>query len=167
MNIDLSKLIINNEDEIALDEEIIVPEELLKQSNIRRLENVRFVGTISKLIDDTFQINGNLSGTMILPDDITLEDTKYDFSSEIDENINEFDEESESNWEIINNSLDILEFLWQNILVEIPLKVVNEKNKDLTLKGEGWRLVGEEDHLVDNNPFSELGDMINSRKELK
>ena len=68
----------------------------------------------------------------------------------------------ENNLEIVRNRLDIQEFLWQNILVEIPLKVISEKNKDLTLKGNGWRLVTEEEiNQRNNSPFSELKDKFN------
>ena len=63
---------------------------------------------------------------------------------------------------IIKNTLDISNFLWQNILTEIPSKVVNEKNKNLTLEGNGWRLITEKDLKKDNNnPFSELKDKFN------
>ena len=62
--------------------------------------------------------------------------------------------------------LDITEFLWQNILVEIPLKVVSEKNEGITLEGNGWRLITEEElNKSNNSPFSELSKMFDSRKE--
>ena len=53
--------------------------------------------------------------------------------------------------------------------MEIPLKVTSAKNRDLNLKGNGWRLVTEEE-LKNNNdsndsPFSELYKLIDSRKE--
>ncbi|UKI26666.1 MAG: hypothetical protein L6V91_07910 [Bacilli bacterium] len=58
---------------------------MLSSSTIRRLENVHFSGTLSRLIDDTYELSGVLKGTMILPDDITLEDYEYNFTSEIEE----------------------------------------------------------------------------------
>ena len=68
----------------------------------------------------------------------------------------------------IQNRLDITEFLWQNILVEIPLKVVSEKNAGMTLEGDGWRLITEDElekEKSNNSPFSELSKMFDSRKE--
>ena len=48
--------------------------------------------------------------------------------------------------------------------MEIPLKAVNEKNKDLTLEGDGWRLIREEDIGKDTNtPLSGLTALL--RKE--
>ena len=142
---------------INIDNEVNISKELLSTSTIRRLYNVHFNGYIDKLIDDTYELVGTLSGTMIIPDDITLEDFEYNFTNEIEEEI----EETRINFQ---KTLDITEDLWQNILVEIPLKAVNEKNKNLTLEGDGWRLISE-DELAEtkNNPLSSLEDLL--RKE--
>lgn len=142
---------------INIDNEVNISDELLSTSTIRRLNNVHFNGYIDKLIDDTYELVGTLSGTMIIPDDITLEDFEYNFTSEIEENI----DETRINFQ---KSIDITEDLWQNILVEIPLKAVNEKNKNIKLEGDGWRLISE-DELANtkNNPLSSLEDLL--RKE--
>ena len=105
---------------------------------------------------------------MVLPDDITLEDVEVKFSSDIEESFSEKGKTEEKNLEIIQNRLDITEFLWQNILVEIPLQVVSEKNAHITLEGDGWRLITEEELELEksnNSPFSELSKMFDSRKE--
>ena len=93
---------------------------------------------------------------MILADDITLEDYEYNFTSEIEENI----EETSIN---LQKTLDITDILWQNILIEVPSKVVSDKNKNLKLEGNGWRLISEDDLNNINNPLSELEDLL--RKE--
>ena len=94
---------------------------------------------------------------MIIPDDITLEDYEYNFTSEIEENI----DETRINYQ---KSIDITEDLWQNILVEIPLKAVNEKNKNIKLEGNGWRLISEDEVAnTKNNPLSSLEELL--RKE--
>ena len=152
MTIDLFNLIVNNKT-INIDSDIIIPNEYLENSGIRRLNNIHFKGCIKKLIDDTYQLEGTISGIMILPDDITLEDYEYNFTSEIEEKI----EETRINYQ---KTLDITEDLWQNILVEIPLKCVNDKNKDLTLEGDGWRLISEDDVKLENNPLSSLKDLL-------
>lgn len=164
MNIDLTKLITNIEEEIDINIDLEFDESKLQETSIKRLEKVTFSGFVTKLYNNDYQISGCLSGTMILPDDITLEDVEYKFSTQIEEEFSEFNENYDNNLKIIQNRLDISEFLWQNILVEIPLKVVNEKNKNLTLKGDGWRLISEEElekDLNNNSPFSELKDKFN------
>jgi uncharacterized metal-binding protein YceD (DUF177 family) len=155
MTIDLFNLVVNNKT-INIDSDIIIPNEYLENSGIRRLNNIHFKGNIKKLVDDTYSLEGVLSGTMILADDITLEDYEYNFTSEIEENI----EETSIN---LQKTLDITDILWQNILIEIPSKVVNDKNKNIKLEGNGWRLISEDDLNNKNNPLSELEDLL--RKE--
>ena len=155
MTIDLFNLVVNNKT-INIDSDIIIPNEYLEKSGIRRLNNIHFKGSIKKLVDDTYSLEGVLSGTMILADDITLEDYEYNFTSEIEENI----EETSIN---LQKTLDITDILWQNILIEVPSKVVSDKNKNLKLEGNGWRLISEDDLNNSNNPLSELEDLL--RKE--
>ena len=168
MNIDLTKLITGIEEELIIEEVLNFPVENLKNTTIKELKEVVFKGSITKLYDDNFEITGTITGIMVLPDDITLEPVDYSFKSEIEEKFSEFETNEEKSLEIIKNRLDITEFLWQNILVEIPLKIKNEKNENLSLKGNGWRLVTEEElerERSNNSPFSELYNIIDSRKE--
>lgn len=163
MGIDLTKLITNSLEELDIDIDVSYDDDRLLDTSIRELRNVKFIGDIVRLCNDDFRISGKLSGIMVLPDDITLEDVLYEFSIDILEDFNEYDnDEDKDNLKIIKNRLDISEFLWQNILVEIPLKVVSEKNKDLTLKGNGWRLITEEELQKEKkSPFDEIADKFN------
>ncbi len=150
MVIELLELVIKGK-KVNIDNDINIPLELVENSDIRRLSNVHFTGSLSKLVDDTYELTGTIKGTMIIPDNITLEDYTYDFTSEIEEKI----EETRVNFQ---KTLDITEDLWQNILVEIPLYAVNDKNKDIKLEGNGWRLISEDEVNAnnDNNPFKDL-----------
>ena len=52
------------------------------------------------------------------------------------------------------NILDIFEFLWENILLEVPLHYT--KVKDLhKFRGDGWKLI-HEDEIKNDNPFHDL-----------
>jgi hypothetical protein len=151
MVIELLDLVVRST-RVNIDNDINIPDNMIKESIIRRLSNVHFIGKLSKLVDDTYELIGTLTGTMIIPDDITLEDYEYNFTSEIEEKI----DETRINFQ---KTLDITEDLWQNILVEIPLKAVNEKNENLSLEGNGWRLISEEDvnkTKSTDNPFKDL-----------
>lgn len=148
MIVDLFDLNINGK-KININGEVNIPSELLKGCSIRRLDNVCFRGYIDNVIDDNYELCGTLSGSMILPDGITLEDYKYDFTSEIDEKIDE-------NRINLQKSIDITFDLWQNILVEVPLRAVNPKNENISLSGDGWRLISEEEVKNENNPFMDL-----------
>ena len=133
MKVDISKLINGYVDEITLSDSISLPKELLEENNIYDID-LKFDGNISLNNDNLILVTGKIFGIIVLPDDITLERV----DCKIDTNLEEILEKRE-------NILDISSILWQNILVEIPLKVVNEKNKNLTLKGDGWRLISEEE----------------------
>lgn len=156
MIVNLLELINNTKNKIPVESSLTFDENTLKETSIRKLKDVFFKGKIVKLIDDSFELTGVISGTMILPDDITLEDFEYQFSSEIEEKL----DETRIN---LQKSIDITDILWQNILVEIPLKAVNPQNENLKLEGNGWRLISEEDVKLENNPLSELEDLL--RKE--
>ncbi len=162
MNIDLTKLITNNVDSINVNMKVYYDEEKLASVNIRKLNDTSFIGKIRKLYDDEYEVEGILSGVMVLADDITLEDVDYSFSIDIKEDFNEV-ENDDSRLVIVNNKLDFMEFLWQNIVLEIPSKIVSDKNKDIKLEGNGWRFISEEELENDKNnksPFDELDNIF-------
>jgi uncharacterized metal-binding protein YceD (DUF177 family) len=159
MDIDLTKLITNNLDVINIRVDVSFDEEQLKRANIRCLKDTVFNGKVRKLYDDEYELEGNINGVMVLSDDITLEDVDYKFDISILESFNDLDENLDNNLKIINNKLDISEYLWQNIVLEVPSKIVSDKNKDIKLEGNGWRLVTEEEleeEKKNESPFSEL-----------
>lgn len=163
MIIDLGSLVTNLKESIDIDEYVDVTSIDLSNTSIKKLNNTYFKGKITRISDDTFSINGVLSGTMVLPDDITLEDVDYNYEIQIDENFGENAENNENNIEIVQNTIDILPFLWQNIIVEIPLKVVGDKSRNKTTQGNGWRLISEDEVNTDNNsPFSDLQKLLDS-----
>ena len=154
MRIDLTNILANIVSAININEQVIIDDEMLKTSNIRRLDNTMFKGRIFKDYEDNLVLEGNITGTMVLPDDITLKDVNYEFKSEIFEYIEEV-------FTIDKNSIDILDYLWQNILVEVPLKVRTEEDDNITLKGDGWRLITEEElNNRSNRPFSDLSKLL-------
>lgn len=154
MRIDLTNILANIVSAININEQVIIDNKMLKTSNIRRLDNTMFNGRIFKDYEDNLVLEGNITGTMVLPDDITLKDVNYEFKSEIFEYIEEV-------FTIDKNSIDILDYLWQNILVEVPLKVRTDEDDNITLKGDGWRLITEEElNNRSNRPFSDLSKLL-------
>ena len=161
MIIDLTDLMIGNVDFIDIDDDVIIDNSYFDNTSIRDLVGTRFYGNVIR-IGDSYQLKGILSGIMILPDDVTLQDVDYNYEVSI---LEDFDDGDEF-FDIVQNKLDITDFLWQNILVEVPSKVKDKKNKDLILEGDGWRLITEDELDKGNeSPFSELNNIFNSRKE--
>lgn len=146
--IDLSTLYSNTEEVVKIEEEVLYPREFLEGSGILALENVRVLGRASKNSYDEVEMKADVTGTMILEDSISLEAVKYPFSFQIDENLADFAKINE-------NTLDLREFLWENIVLEIPLKFT--KVTDLSeFHGDGWKLMSEDSRKREDNPFSEL-----------
>lgn len=152
MEIDITKLNQNIETSINLDQNVQIPKEYLENSGINDLKNVHITGTITLDEERNIQINLEVTGTMILEDSISLEEENYDFCLEIDEKV-------EKNLKNLENSLDILDILWQNIVLEVPLRftTVTDYSK---FKGEGWKLLSEEEVETSNNPFEDLKSMF-------
>ena len=164
MIIDLTRLMIGNTDSILVSDNFVISSDYFLNTPVKRLDNSYFKGNIVRLSDNDYQITGVISGDMILSDDITLEDVIYPYEIEVEEEFS--DVLNDEYLQIVQNKLDITDFLWQNILVEVPSKIKKQGNEDLKLEGDGWRLVTE-DELVSSNdsPFSELSKMFDSGKE--
>jgi len=147
--LDLSRLHSNVEEVIEIEEEVNIDPEIIENSDILELKDVKIVGKIEKNLEEEIQISGKVEGTMILEDSISLEKVDYPFSFEIDQNLDENVKKDE-------NTLDLIELLWENIVLEIPLKFT--KVTDLSkFHGDGWKLIREDEvQKVEENPFSEL-----------
>ena len=144
--IDLTKLLSGFVDTLEIDEEYDIP--VNDNTDIYDLSKVKVKGDISLSSDGEYYTNLLCSGEMLIKDSISLEDVWYPFSFTIDENINDLEKNDE-------NILDILAILWQNIVLEVPLRysVVEDYDK---YQGDGWKLVSEEELRIKNNPFSAL-----------
>lgn len=144
--IDLTNLYSNVVDSISLDGEYSIGKKSITDSRILDLSKISVKGEISKDLDD-YQVKMNIKGDMTINDSVTLKPVKYPFDIDFDEKLSEIIENNEF-------SLDINEILWQNIVLEVPLRftIVEDYSK---IKGDGWKLVSEED-LVKNNPFNNL-----------
>lgn len=140
MIIDLTKLIYNNLYKLPIKGEVIVPKEMLKNTDIRRISPVKVEGYIFNN-EEEYELYITIKGTMILPCARTLKDVEYPFSSEIDEIIGENDDNS---LEINQNRLDIFPIVWQNILLDVPLRVLAPDASDEPVEGDGWRLITED-----------------------
>ncbi len=129
MKIDLRKLY--SSASVDVDGTITFPEERLKSAGIIRLEDVNVHGKAIINYEDEIELNLDLSGKMYLPCAISLEEVEVPFATKIEEIIGENN---------INNNfyLDLSDILWENIVLEIPIKVVKEGVQLETSSGKGW-----------------------------
>lgn len=157
MNIDLTKLIYGGLYKIPISGEIMVSDDMLNGTDIRKISPIKVSGYISNN-DEDYELNINVTGTMILPCARTLKDVEYPFNIDIDEIIGENDDNS---LEIIQNRLEIFPIIWQYILVDVPLRVLHPDAKEESLEGDGWRLITEDDEKEVIDPrLAKLKDYI-------
>lgn len=155
MKIDLLELINNKKTELEINEKVEIPEEYYEKTDIRHLDPVNVSGSIYSIGDEMFNLNLEVSGKMVLPCALTLEDVDYPFTINIDQSVGN-DEEFEKNYKIVANTLDILPILWENIVLEIPSRVVKD-DAHIKTEGDGWCLTSEEDY--ENNKENKLSDL--------
>ncbi len=152
MDIDLKLLHTGNVDSIDISGSYNIKEEYYKNTDIIKLEEVVVDGKVVRKYNDDEELDDyiicSIKGNMIIPDSISLEEVEYPYEIEYDDFLGENNKKSE-------NILDIFAFLWENILLEVPLQFT--KVSDLSkFHGDGWRLLSEEEKILENNPFSDL-----------
>ena len=163
MEIDITKLKSNIENSIKIDLTYSFSKEQLEGTDLLKLDDVKINGIISKDSMNEYTIDVDVEGVMVLPCAITLEPVDYPFNVKISGNLEEMLEEINENSKKIENSIDIFPIIWENILMEIPMKVVSEKAKDIKLEGDGWRLVTEEDRGNINPEFQKLSQLFEEK----
>ncbi len=134
MKIDIRKLY--GLKEINVDEDISIPQDYYTKMNVKTM-TAHATGKIIVNYENNIEIDLNITGEFIMPCEITFEDVSIPFSTTIEE-------------EILENSLndefylDLSNILWENIVLEIPFRVIKEGAKLEAVQGEGWELSTEE-----------------------
>ncbi len=139
---------INFDGKYKLPEELINNDSLYKNGEIKDLSEITVSNSSITKEGDNYAINYEVEGKIKIRDSISLEYVWYPFSSKISDILDVFIEKNE-------NILDINQFLWQNIVLEVPLRftMVTDYSK---YQGDGWKLVSEDDLVKNNNPFNTL-----------
>ena len=141
MKIDLNELLYK--DKIEFEDTLNYGKEFLENTDILKLDNITISGIIKKDYEENTIIEAEANGTMILTDAITLEAVPYPFQIEIEE--------------ILENSLktlDLMEFLWHYIVLEIPIRYTTSDISELKSTYED---VFEEGDIPEvNNPFKDF-----------
>ena len=121
MNIDYSLLVSGSVSDIDITNTYSIPKEYFESTDVIALNEIKVEGKIYQNVseDDPDElveyINCKITGEMTIADSISLEPVEYPFSIEYDDIIEENCKKSE-------NVLDIFQFLWENIVLEIPLQ---------------------------------------------
>ncbi len=154
MNIDLTRL--NNDIDKSIDVNIDYKfnKEELEGTDLLECDT-HVEGAIYKNSLKQIMLDLSVEGDMVIPCAITLKPTKYPYKTEIKGSLIEFLNEND---DFFTNLLDIFPIIWENILMEIPMRVVSPEAQDLEIKGDGWRLVTDDE--TTSSPLAELEDLI-------
>ena len=144
MIIDLTRLRNKIDSILNIDFTYSFSEEELKNTEIKKLDNVKIIGYVRRNSLDEMEINLTISGTMVLTCSITLKDVNYDFNIELDDTLDRILEENDKK---MQNTIDIFPIIWENILLEVPMKVVSEDATLEKTEGDGWKLITEDENL--------------------
>lgn len=144
---------------VIVNETYSFSEEELRNSGVSKLDDVSINGEITLNALKEIYISLEVCGTMIIPCAITLKPVEYPFNIIIDGDLSEILEEHGENAKKCINSLDILPIIWENILMEIPMKVVAPDVEITNMSGDGWRFITDEEDNV-NSELSKLKDLL-------
>ena len=134
MKLDLRKLY--SLKKIDINEDIVFNNIDYKKMNITKINDIHATGYAKVNYEDNIELELDVSGSLVMPCAITLEDVIVPINVHISEEILE---------NTLNNDffLDLLDILWENIVLEIPIRVVKEGAKLESQKGVGWEIISE------------------------
>lgn len=110
-----------------------------KSPDILGLENLRVMGSIIDNGTDEYEITLHITGTGIYRSAINLGEVKQ----KIDIDYSDFIKNLPDIYKKSANTLDILPIIWENILLEIPIRAVNSSDTFAKTQGDGWEIISE------------------------
>ena len=132
-------------------DDLVFPKEAFLQFNhLLDLKDVFVEGKGQYILkENRLYVDMKISGIMVLPCALTLEEVDYPFETESTE-VFSFDKPlpEEDVHEVKKNIVDITPIIFQNIMAEVPLRVV-KKGATIKNEGKGWKIISEEDQVTD------------------
>lgn len=152
------------------DETLSFPSEMFHNlSQINGLKDVHVVGQ-GRLDTKNHQlyVDFQIDGEMILPCAISLEDVNYPFHIESSVIFAFYKpSEDEEVIEVKKNIVDLTPVIFQEIMMEVPMRVVKE-GASLKTHGQGWKVLSEEDEREDEDyidpRLAKLKDYFNDKE---
>ena len=148
---------------VTYDNDFVIDADTYKEVGILDLKNLHVTGDISLNSVSMLAVNLTVTGIMVIPDSVTTEPVDYPFTSKIEEEYDINDEFFLEYYQKEQNILDIMKILWENIVLEVPMRFTLAK--DAHLSGDGWSL-GEDKNKDNIDPrFAKLAELLDNGKE--
>ena len=123
---------------VTYDNDFVINADTYKEVGILDLKNLHVTGDISLNSVSMLAVNLTVTGIMVIPDSVTTEQIDYPFTSKIEEEFDINDENFLEYYQKSQNILDIMKILWENIVLEVPMRFT--ATEDAHLSGDGWSL---------------------------
>ena len=123
---------------VTYDNDFVINADTYKEVGILDLKNLHVTGDISLNSVSMLAVNLTVTGIMVIPDSVTTEPVDYPFTSKIEEEYDINDENFLEYYQKEQNILDIMKILWENIVLEVPMRFTT--TEDAHLSGDGWSL---------------------------
>ena len=159
MNIDITSLKTRNNNVVEFSNSLVFPKEKLDETELKDLKNVEVKGSIKRNLTDAFDITLNIQGIMVLPCALTLKPVDYPFTINVEGNLEELLQEID-NHNTLGNIVDILPIIWENILMEIPMRVISDDANIDEAHGEGWQVINDLEADIINPALEKLKDLL-------
>lgn len=155
MKISLQKLKQSRDNSISFDELVDVSDLADLENDIRSIEPVHVQGS-AKLDGSEIICELTVQGEMILPCARTLVDVPYSFDFRMEESFTTRDYPENEDVHTVNvEVLDLVPYIKENVILEIPYRVFAEKEileANTIEQGEGWTLITEEERSTKIDP---------------
>jgi uncharacterized protein len=142
----------------TIEESIIFPEALFeKYAHINNLKDIMVQGTGNLDVKEKrLYVDLQITGTMLLPCALTLDEVEYPFTVSSTEIFSfEKPDPEEDVHEVKKDIVDLTPVVFENIMLEVPMRVVKDK-ASIANEGRGWK-------LLDNAADCEEEDYIDPR----
>ena len=107
--------------------------------NIKRLEDIRAKGSIIDNGTDEYEISLHITGYAVYRSAINLDDVRRKIDIEFTDYIKNLPDIYKKS----ANTLDILPIIWENVLLEVPIRAVNSTDTFVKTQGDGWEIISE------------------------
>lgn len=159
MDIDITRLRSGITSKIDIDTSYKFNEEELKMLEITSLDDLKVQGSISLDALDEIYLDLTINGTMVIPCAVTLKPVNYPFEINISDSLAEIDDNLEKKCQKNQNILDIFPIIWENVLMEVPMRVLSDDASNYQIAGDGWSF-NLDDSDSSNTELSKLNDLL-------
>ncbi|MDQ0299027.1 uncharacterized protein J2S78_001447 [Salibacterium salarium] len=147
----IQQLLAKNETGFDIDDSVDVSDLTERDREIRDISSVKVTGHAA-FTGETITFHLRLEGSMILPCSRTLADVNFPFDVQMLESFrldgNPVDEEEIQLHEPENGYVDLLPYIKENILVELPIQVfaedIGEDEAPAPQSGKNWEVITED-----------------------